>query len=184
MSLAEVRSNIVSVMREALPAVNVAEHGGPINSAEIKRWATKSPAIRVACLGVPKVELGARILMDASWAAFCVESDRPGTANHRDMRVLLLAQSAIGVIGQHAQRWNLKATGVPDSITAVNLYAQDIDGMGVALWAVRWRQVVDINVVDVTSLDNFETFFAQYTIGPTDDTPVTEQNITLEGPWP
>lgn len=183
-TLAEVRSGITSTVRAALLTVNVAEHGGPINAAEIKRWATKSPAVRVACLGIPKVQVGPSIFMDAAWAAFCVESDRPGVQGHRDVRALLLTQSVIGVVGQNAQRWGLTATGVPEAIQAANMYAADIDGMGIALWAVRWRQVVRIDQVDVTSLDNFKTFFAEYSVGPTDDTPVTEQKITLEGPWP
>lgn len=186
MSLAALRSAIVEVMQAALPAIKVAEHGGSINAAEIKKWATQAPAIRVACLGVPAVEINpAKSYLDGEWAAFCIERDR-ATQGHRDVRVLLLAQSAMAVTAQFGQRFNNVAVSAPTNITARNLYARDIDDMGIALWLVRWRQAVEITSVDVTGLDDFETFFASYPIPPLDDvgspeskSPVTSQLVTL-----
>lgn len=183
-TLAELRSAIAATMKAALPNVNVAEHGGRFGAKEVQKWATGAPAIRIACLGIPEVVLGPRMLLNASWGAFCIDTDRAGVKGPRDVRVLLLVQSAMAVCAQFGQRWNGKAVTAVEKPTAANLYAADLEDMGVALWAVQWRQAVPIETIDVTGLDNFETFFAEYALtGSTPTTPTTSQEVELEGPY-
>lgn len=178
MSLVDVRKEIARYFR-GLPknnAVAVIEHGGPFNLDEIKRVAVRAPALVVACLGVPSLEVnGSVAVAQAAWAVFCVAKD--DRQNARDIKGLLLAESVLVEL-PYRSTWNDTASKAPENIAGVNLYSSKLDAEGICLWACRWRQNVDLERNTTQTFEDFDTFYATYVIGDA-DAPITEDSVDL-----
>lgn len=175
MSLAQVRAEIARYLNNAIDSVAVIEHGGPFTLEELKRVAARAPALVVTCLGVPALEVqGTVVVAHAVWAVFGVTKNEQ--RRKRDVAGLLLAESVMVEVPH--QTWNGSASKAPRDVTAANLYSSELDRQGVSLWAIRWRQQVDLQRNAITTLDDFETFFATYVIGDA-DAPVTEDQVDL-----
>ncbi len=63
---------------------------------------------------------------------------------------------------------------VPANVRADNLFSRDLDKNGVALWAVTWRHLVDLDITDVTSLDDFLTAHVDWDINQDGEIDVTD----------
>lgn len=177
MSLVDVRNAIAKHYRTALAGVQVHEHGGPLDLEELKRIGLRSPAAVVTCLGVPKLDVqGSVVVADVTFAVFCVASD--GLKGKRDIGAMLLAEAVM--VEAPNQRWSGTAARASRDVSAANLFSPKLDASDISLWAVRWRQQVDLERNAQTKLDDFVTFYGTYDIGQTDDTAVTEDQTELD----
>jgi hypothetical protein len=159
----QIRAEIAKRLRLSVPkAIQVVEHGGPITLEELKRVATRAPALVVACLGVPSITReGMQVTTDAAYAVFCVAAKSP-SETQGDIALALVSLASLDIPGQ---RWNQAASGVPQQIAATNLYSSALDKVGLALWAIRWRQKVDLDrTALMAALEPFETFVGEYDV--------------------
>lgn len=181
MSWLGLRTAIVSALGTAMTQViDVKAHGGRIDRKEISRWATRSPAIRVAVLGVPTTEhSGVVARSNVRCAIFITTKGTSGTK--RDADALNLAEIVTG----HAinNLWNYSEADAPENVNASNLYSGKLDKeTAVALWVVTWTQAADTNVpTDV--LDNLYTVHNDLEVGPTDGVPDLPQTVQIRGTY-
>ena len=177
MTVASVRAEIAKHYRTALGHVAVYEHGGTFGLEDLLRYARKPPALIISALGIPTIEVESTVAVaNVVFAGFCVAKDQ--SRQKRDVGALLLAEAAL--VETVNQYWNDSASGTPKSANALNMYTAALDKVGIALWAVRWEQRVDLTRNSETTLDDWETFYATYEVGDDDtldddtDTDVTE----------
>lgn len=177
MSIISVRSEIAKHYRNVLGYTKVFEHGGNFSIDDIKRYAqSRHPSIVIGCLGIPSIELqGTVVSANIVFGAFCMSSERNKTA--RDIAALSLVESVISELP--TQTWNGSANKVPKNVSGSNLYTSALDKLGIAMWAARWDQQVDLERNTAVTLDDFLTMTAEYDIGQTEDTVNTTDTITL-----
>ena len=169
MSMLNVRSEIARFYREELDTINVSEHGGAFSLDDIRRYAKKSPAAVVGCLGIPTFEIqGSVVTAKVVYAVFCIAHDE--AANKRDAAALLLAESVAVETIQNT--WFKSASSSPMNVVGTNLYSVPLDKLGVAMWAIRWEQRVDLQRNAIETLDDFLSMHSTYDIGETDGTDV------------
>lgn len=168
MSLVDVRSAIVATLAAALPAgTSVEAHRGRFDSAaEIQRFATKAPAVLVACVRSQVLNPGSGLLVvRASWALFVITRDRPQLP--RDTGALALTEALLLTVGGNS--WGRSDVGEPTDLEATNLYAGTVDNLGVALWAVTFEQLITDPVLDaatLTAMAGFVTFHEDIEMNP------------------
>jgi len=185
MTLASTRSAIAAYYLGALPKteqVFVSEYGGAFTLEEIMRIGKQTPALIVTCLGVAEMKIQGNIpVASAAWAAFVVCKD--SSRIKKDVQVLTLTEAVMADLPH--QRWGDLACSRPNKILATNLYSAALDKVGIAMWAVRWLQDVELTrPTDLANLTPFETFFATWDIDDESvaDTPITEVQVDLEQP--
>lgn len=122
-------------------------HAGRFTAAELRRYATRAPAVLLACLRVSALDQAGADRQTASLhlAAFVLTTDRDGTP--RASVALDLAGRVLAALS--LRRWpgideREQRVIDPATVEATNLYAADIDSQGVALWAVSWQQTFTI----------------------------------------
>jgi hypothetical protein len=140
LSLAQFRDAVVATLQAAIPNVDIATHGGTFDDAELGRFATKAPAIRVAIVGVGKHERfgDGRILLPVNFAAVAVTKDSmaDGKKIERDRAGLGLTQAIeLTVFGN---RFGLEGVKQPSDIHGRNEYSGQLDKTGISLWQVTW----------------------------------------------
>lgn len=174
MSIASVKFEIARYYRTALDHVAVEEHGGPFSLQDIGRYAIKSPAVIIGCMGVPEFKIqGTVVTAQAVFGAFCLAHE--SVREKRDVASLLLAESV--AVETVSNNWDGSASGTPRNIRGANLYSVALDKMGVAMWAIRWDQLIDLQRNTIATLDDWETMYSTYDIAQTDDT-VNTTDIT------
>lgn len=136
----------------ARPAlVSCESHPGRFDEAELRRFATAAPAIRVACLGF--ADLGANASCQSNvmlqMGVFVITRNQPGET--RDAVALNLLRGLSRLVPQN--RWGLNFTHDPEHIRAQNLYGATINQQGVSLWALSWEQLLSIGEPDMFSWD-------------------------------
>ncbi len=173
MRLADFRAAVVQSFAQSLPLANVAPLGGRLDENELKRIAMRSPAVRVAILGVDGLDNRAGPQAIFSLAAFVVcGTGRKGEAAEEG--ALALVGAALEVL--EGNRFG--CAGVPNSVRAENLYSGELDAGHAALWAITWKQSLDIgNNIQSPELDDFLRCFVR----EKEDAPVTSE-IHLPGP--
>jgi hypothetical protein len=182
MSLVQLREDIkLKVKTECKGFADVDIHDGRFDEAELKRWAVRTPAVRIGILGIPEMSYDTgQLAAEVEWGAFIVTKD--SATLKRGAAALVMVEALLGVVTPE-QRWGDTAAHAPKDIKAANLYQGKLDQQGVAIWAVTWRQSYDVNVFDWTALDDFLTY--QSTTSPehvaSDDTPVPSDTVTLDG---
>ncbi len=131
----------------------VSTHGGRFDLAELQRWATQTPCIRVGALAVPRVDIEAmQVIANVQWGAFIVTRDVPEVP--RDSSALSLLQALLNVVTPY-QRWNDQNAYAPTDIVGTNIYNASLDKTGMASWALTWSQRYDITNFDPAELDDF-----------------------------
>lgn len=161
------RTAMVDGLKAALPAGTTVEgHRGRFdNAAEIQRFATRAPAVLVACVrsqfhdasvGMPMIE--------AAWAVFVITRDQPQLA--RDAGALGLVEAVQLCISGNT--WSRDDTSAPTGIDARNLYSGSIDKLGIALWGISFEQTVMNPAIDSSTLGLFETFHQDIDMAPAD----------------
>ncbi|WP_051182942.1 phage protein Gp37 [Desulfocurvibacter africanus] len=178
MTLIDIRAAIVALLADLLH-VQVEPHAGRFDLDELKRAATRTPAVFVACLGFSDVEeKGHEISAEVAWAAFVVTGDKPGNPRHVSSLALVHA------LGTHipGNRWGLEESeGIPEQIRADNLYSAQLDKHGVAMWAIGWRQRMLIDAGAVVLDDFLAAHVATTPEEAKPGAPVLETNVQLEG---
>lgn len=171
MSIATIRFEIARYYRAELDHVEVLEYGGTFTAEDVKRISVKSPAVAVACLGLPEIQFqGHDVEARVSFGAFCFAKNRKKVL--RDVEALNLMESVAAGLLQN--RWKDKdgeptASGAPQEITGANLYSTVLDKMLVALWAVRWVQKIDLDRGSFATLPDFETLYATVDLDEEED---------------
>ncbi|NDV20922.1 hypothetical protein GO013_16040 [Pseudodesulfovibrio sp. JC047] len=180
MSLETLRTGIVGSIDAVTPdSVTCDSHGGRFDEKELRRISAKAPAAFVAMLGFSDLKAsGGDYEAVVSWGIFVVAKDIPKVS--RD----LVALSVVDVLARHVagNTWGMDdVLGVPVGVRADNLFAASIDKIGVAMWAVTWRQHMRIGQAmpdDVlATLDLFSTFDAKFPVGA--DVPTAEDKVSL-----
>lgn len=144
MTLLDLRKSITDTLAQWYPAAECKTAPGRMNLAELKRSTVKTPAIRVACLGLPAgADVGdGEADHEVTFAAYVVTTDK--TRLTRDDAALAMVDDLVrrlpGARWGRAEVWPVRA----DTIKAENLYSSQIDGTGVALWGVVWTQKMRI----------------------------------------
>jgi len=181
MSLITVRAEIAKFFRASLPGASVLEHGGSIDLTELKRIATKTPALMVSCLGIPSQEMqGGTNACDVQFALFVVAANTGKAA--RDIAALAMVEA---IMVDLPTTCFVGANKVPRGIAATNLYSAALDKQGVSLWAIRWRQEVDLEKTVWSTLDNLLRVYTTTDIAPLVDVPEHEDaydRVTLPPP--
>jgi hypothetical protein len=166
-SILELRDEITAGILAGIPTLGSCQtFGGRLAQGDIKRFAMKSPAVLVACLGIPSIQDdgGGEIDAVCTWGAFVVTTDRPQLP--RDTGALAIVAALATLIPNNY--WDGKATGIPEKIKGDNLYNGSIDGAGVALWVVTWQQKTTLGGLDMGDLDDFLLLHADYDLAPPD----------------
>lgn len=181
MSLLAVRRAIKkTLLADMGELLEVQEHGGRFGVDELARFSLKAPCAIVCSLGIDSISTeGDLPVAHSSWGVFFVTKDTPKLK--RDESALVLVGKAFKTINQ-LQRWGFDdGVHMMDSIKGINLYAgKGTDEKGVSLWAIQWTQGVDIQLLDIDTLDDFITYDAVGSIpGASTDTPKIETEVTL-----
>lgn len=115
---------------------------GRMNEAEIKRMAVRTPAIRIACLGMPKAEAvgDGEVDRDVVFAAYILTTDKAQLPRD-DAALAMVGDLLLRLPGQRWGKANVHAIA-EGAATGENLYSSTIGNTGVALWAVVWTQKV------------------------------------------
>jgi hypothetical protein len=173
------REEIAKVYRNTLgPSVNVITFGGPLRIEDIERIAVQSPALIVTCLGVANLQRhgGTVAIAEAMFGVFCVASDH--AKDKRDAKALMLTEMVMVELVR--QNWNELAVKSPTDAIGSNLYSTKLDSAGISLWAVRWRQLVNLRRNTETTLDDFESLHQAYILA--DALEDTEENEDIIEP--
>ena len=139
--LAALRAAVVASLQASLgAAVDVDSHGGTFDLAEVERFATKAPAVRVAIVGAGRASRWSdgRWKIPACFTAVIITRDAaPGGAKiPRDVAALLLASAVELAVASN--RFGLEGVFQPTDVEARSEYSGPVDTLGVALWQVTW----------------------------------------------
>ncbi|MGO4872747.1 MAG: hypothetical protein ACLPGW_19445 [Roseiarcus sp.] len=144
--LLALRGGVVASLQAKLGAsVDVDSHGGTFDLAEIKRFATLAPAVRVAIVGAGRASRFAdgRWRVPVRFAAVIVTRDAAPTGAQkvpRDAAALLLASAIELAIASN--RFGFEGVNQPEDVEARSEYSGPLDNLGVALWQVTWTSGV------------------------------------------
>jgi hypothetical protein len=180
MSLETLRNGVVETLDTATPKnVHCASHGGRFDLQELRRVSSKAPAIYVASLGFSNLkESSGSYEATVAWGAFIVAKDQRGAK--RDQVALAIVDMLSLIVPDNS--WSLDETlGAPERVQADNLFSALIDKAGVAMWAITWRQHMQLGQAmtenELAALDLFKTFDARFPIK--DDAPEAEDRVNL-----
>lgn len=174
---------VESVFHQSLPQdITISTHMGEFGEEEIRRFMVKTPAVVLAPLAVDKVtRAGGNALVSAHWAAFIMTRDKPELS--RGFAALAITEAVLGFI----PFTTFGCARAPEDVESANLYSGKVDRMGLTLWAVRWRSMIQLAAKDecsYASLDDFLRLNTTYNLDPVDDPADfdAEQMTELEGP--
>lgn len=165
------RTNIAAHLRANLPEmVTVLELDNTADAAALDRLSMASPAVGVEIVGTD----GLNVMGGAPYATASIgvsivctpQLDAEGVARDATQAALALVTLVQAHIAD--QHFGL-TSGKPESVRATNLTDGDIETNGTALWAVTWKQALDIsNVIERPDLDDFlRCFVREQAEGPT-----------------
>lgn len=167
------RDAIVATLHAAFPVLpSVEGHGGRFDLPELQRMGAQTPALRVVVLQVPEAMDSAAGSFDlaAEIAVFVVTRDAP--QKPKDAAALATVSQLLTVIP--GNRWGLDFIDHPETVRADNLYSAPLDKVGIALWAISWRQIVRLERDGVeAALVDLKTFVTDYYLPPVTDPPGT-----------
>ncbi len=178
MILIELRDAIIAGIKEASPTlVDVASHGGRFSLEEIKAVGAKSPAARVACLGLREITFEGNIPKAVSlWGVFIITAHT--AAAKRDAVAMSIVAAIAPLLPEES--WGLEASidGAKEC-RADNLFSRELDKNGLALWGLSFTHQVDLNRIDPADLEAFITAHIDYDLAPADGTIDASDHLTL-----
>lgn len=144
---------IVTDLRNRFPDLKTCEvYDGALDSAELARSAVRTPAMFVSPIGIPVIENPGTEQADAvvELAIYVVTKTEPQLPKGVAARNLI---DGLLTLLPNA-RWGLASVGEVSAIAAENPYSKLLDGSGMALWSVSWRQVnrLGTDIWDVTGV--------------------------------
>lgn len=177
------REAVENSFREQLPdAVHLFTHHGEFGEKEIKAYLVKAPCVILAPLGIPDMKVaGPNVLATIMYGAFVLTRSRPELP--RGDAAMAIAE----VIATFLPYEGFGLARRPSDVEAANLYSGTIDQMGMALWAIRWRQTIELAAKDdctYASLDDFLRLDAAYQLDAVDDPDDFDAHQTIELPGP
>lgn len=121
--------------------VEVTDHPGRFTEDELGRTVTQSKAVRVAIEGVERMSVEGGGLREAEvrFSALVICSDRDGADRHQS--ALEITEQLVAKIPYAS--WDKPKTYKavpPNTVEVQNLYNGDINGRGIAFWAITWTQ--------------------------------------------
>lgn len=184
MSLLGLRESIVTSLKSEVATLkSVVGHGGRVSLEELRRIAlpASAPAALVVVLGgdVEREGGGGTGVCEAQVAVFVACLGDSQTL--RDAEALTVAEAVLVQAVRNA--WDFDDAQAPARIRADNLFSGRIDRHGVALWAVRWNQRVNVGYEDdyVASLADFNQLHADWDLAPSDGVVDAAQDVWLRG---
>ncbi len=161
-ALSTAQAAIAAKLSEATGWRARALHTDRVDLEELTREAHGAPCVLVT---LPEVSLDARIAGEvvvlASWSAYVLAEARD--PQRRADETLSAVEAVIRTAAMSDFDGTMDA--VAESLSAQNLYSGDLDGLSVALWAVRWRQAVCVDAADasdISALHRFRTITASF----------------------
>lgn len=182
-------SNLITFRQSVADAIKVSvteaaavhTHGGRFSKDDLDRYALKAPCIVVGITGVRQLdEDGGQAVAHLELVAVIVTIDKPKV--DRDIGAIGLLQSTLAVV-KPSQRFGDENAHPPEAIRGENLFTGKVDKLGVAMWAVTWRQKYDINVFDPNSLPDFLRYRGDIAVEDAelgDESPVMEVTLDRE----
>ncbi|MGE4310289.1 hypothetical protein [Desulfovibrio sp.] len=158
------RANIATHLRNTLPPmVTVMELANTADATALDRLSMASPAVSVEIVGTDGLTVkGGAPYVNVSIAVSVVCTptlDADGTG--KDATEAALALVTLVMANLADQTFGLDA-GRPDSVRATNLTDGEIETDGTALWAITWKQSMDVsNVITRPDLDDFLRCFVR-----------------------
>jgi hypothetical protein len=178
-TLTEFRAGIANTLRAdpRLAGVTVFEHGGDYDLHEVKRYASRTPAVIVSLVRVEcETDHGGIPLADILTVCMVLTADKKGL--NKDISSMDVAHALLNILcRQPLTDWGLNDLGPPNDVKAANCYDKDIDAEGISLWSVSWCQDVELSAhAPLTSPeDDLNAIHATYDIAPRDnDAPLGE----------
>lgn len=143
--LSNLRDAVVARLCAKIPGLRSIEpHGGTFDEAEVKKFATLAPAIRVACMGFDQVSRhsSGMLRLPVNFAAVVVTKDamQGGDKLGRDTQALLIANAVALAVAGH--RFGMEGVFQPENLRGANEYSNASQNAGVALWQVTWTSPV------------------------------------------
>lgn len=183
MSLVTARAGIVTTIANQMSGLQTVEaHGGRFDITELKRVGAKAPAVFVAWLSVSNIlQEQQEAEGDVRWAVFAVARDSVAGSvkTSRDDAIANMVNTLSLIVPN--QRWNLGdlATGIPDRISAQNLFSATLDKMGTAMAAVNFTQRMQLGVDnDIADLNDWLIYHAEHIVGD-EDSPETIDHVEI-----
>lgn len=160
MKINSLLNSIKTQLETQFPELKTCEiHDGRFDVSELKRVSTKTPAMHVSVLTVPKVtdEATEQVNADLSLVIYVITSDQPKLKKGESARNLV--ESLLPIISH--QRWGEVDVSKAQSINAQNLFNSTVN-KGIALWAVTWKQDITLgqDVFDQTGVTPSELYVA------------------------
>ncbi|TGG92528.1 hypothetical protein E4656_13750 [Natronospirillum operosum] len=145
-SFEPVQDAILAAAKAALPGLVMCEpYAGQFGQDGPSRGRMATPGFFLAALDAPPAteQPGeGRIAFEVRWAAYCLSRNAGGAADRGRDAMALATQWAVQV--QDAQ-WGMAPQVEQAAIEGVqNLYSAELDNKGFGLWAVTWRQVINL----------------------------------------
>lgn len=131
---------VVVAIKAALPELASCEtHPGRFTQQELHLFATQTPAVRVALLSVPSVEMrpDRTRYLTLTLAAYVATINRPQL--RRDVAAQNIVQALALLIPDNAFISTGTGTGA-EAFRAENLYAGGEESKGCTIWACTWTQ--------------------------------------------
>lgn len=137
---------ILDAAREGLPNLAMCEpYAGQFGQDGPKRGAVAAPGFFLAALDAPPAQEqpgDGRHAFEVRFAAYCLSRNARGAADRGSDAMTMAAEWALQVTDQH---WGLAPQVEQAQLEAVqNLYSAELDNKGFGLWAVTWRQVINL----------------------------------------
>lgn len=180
MSLPDIRTAIVEALKTAGLGDHVEAHPGKLSVADIKKIVARGNAnVRVACIGIPRIEqsdIGPEL--ESHWAAYVIAFDRQGLS--RDAAAMIIAASVASLVAGNT--WGRDDIDSPLAIRADNLHSGVVEKRAIALWAVTWRHIWTPVLPAAGTFDDLLTVVATWDLDTdSDGEPEPVDTIELEG---
>ena len=144
--------------------VSVTVHGGDFKLSDLQRYAKHAPAVVVAALRVDAENQPPALLSEVQMAAIVVTVPKAGDT--RGDQALVLVDDLLRVLARGS--WvDAPGSRRPRKLQAKNMFAPEIDKLGVAMWTISWTQQIDLQDTD-TSVP-LKTFYAAWDVYERDD---------------
>lgn len=137
----------------------VRSHRGQFTSrAEIQKIAVKSPCILLAYRGFTGAndDFG-ETRVNVQWVAYILTQDTRDAPRH-DLASLILT-ALLKIVPGNDWADTIESA---EKISGRNITSTDIDDIGISLWVVAWQQLMKIDALDVSALDNLLTIHGDH----------------------
>ena len=147
MIISDLRQKIVDTIKGEFGLKTVKTHSGKFTTDSLRKLiAGKTPTVLIAALRVGSVNRVDNDQVETSiyFAAYVITTDKK--AINKDESALNIVEALLSILPNN--RWGVvgQDIGVPKSINAENLYSNDTDAKGVAIWTLSWQQTARLGV--------------------------------------